>query len=75
MPNAPSSIAVRRSAFTLASSSRIAGRSSQPSAPMRSGELPTMYTTFTATRCVNMSRYCSTVDQRPGSGGVAVEWS
>ena len=54
----------------LASSSRVAGRSSQPSAPIRSGELPTMYTTFTATRCVNMSRYCSTVDQRPGSGGL-----
>ena len=54
----------------LASSSRVAGRSSQPRAPIRSGELPTMYTTFTATRCVNMSRYCSTVDQRPGSGGL-----
>ena len=25
---------------------------------------------LTATRLVNMSRYCSTVDQRPGSGGL-----
>ena len=54
----------------LACSRSVAGRSSQPRAAMRSGELPTTYAMFTATRPVNMSRYCSTVDQRPGSGGL-----
>ena len=68
-PNEPSSLTSRTTAFMSSSSARVAGRSSQPTAQIRTGEFPRMKQMFTATLLSNIESWPATVSQSAGIGG------
>ena len=56
-------------AFMSSNSASVAGRSSQPTDQIRTGELPRMYVTFTATPLSYLLSSSATVSQSAGIGG------